>query len=189
MDAAVPEARRVFGRAPIEVYGSTETGGIAYDREGNDTLAGAGVGRALVGVSILQLPGDRIRVSGPAVFRASGHRPADRARLEPDGRLVLLGRAGRMIKIGGRRLDLGDLESALRRLPGVSDAFAAPHPDDPEQLAAVLATTLAPLPLRALLRQHLAPWKIPRRLVAVPVFPLTPRGKPDASALRALLQR
>jgi acyl-CoA synthetase (AMP-forming)/AMP-acid ligase II len=94
-----------------------------------------------------------------------------------------------MIKIGGRRLDLGDLETALRRLPGVADAFAAPHPDDPEQIAAVLATPLPPLPLRTLLREHLAPWKIPRRLVAVPAFPLTPRGKPDSAALRALLHR
>ena len=178
-----------FGLKPHGFYGSTETGGIAYDREGDDTLDGAGVGAALEGVSITQLPGDRIRVSGPAVCRASGHIPADRARLGPDGRLVLLGRAGRMIKIGGRRLDLGDLEAALRRLPGIADAFAAPHPDDSEQLAAVLATTLAPLPLRALLRQHLAPWKVPRRLVAVPAFPLTARGKPDAAALRALLQR
>ena len=178
-----------FGLKPHGFYGSTETGGIAYDREGDDTLAGAGVGRALDGVSIVQLPADRIRVSSPAVCRAAGHIPADRARLGPDGRLVLLGRAGRMIKIGGRRLDLGDLEAALRRLPGIADAFAAPHPDDPEQLAAVLATTLAPLPLRALLRAHLAPWKIPRRLVAVPAFPLTPRGKPDAAALRALLRR
>ena len=178
-----------FGIKPRGFYGSTETGGIAYDREGDDTLSGSGVGTALDGVSIVQLPADRVRVSGPAVHRAGGHVPADRARLGPDGRLVLLGRAGRMIKIGGRRLDLGDLEAALRRLPGVADAFAAPHPDDPGQLAAVLATTLAPLPLRALLRQHLAPWKVPRRLVAVPAFPVTPRGKPDSAALRALLQR
>jgi acyl-CoA synthetase (AMP-forming)/AMP-acid ligase II len=170
-------------------YGSSETGGIAYDRTGDGTLAGHGVGTALDGVSITQLPGQRVRVSGAAVFRAAGHIPSDRARLEPDGRLILLGRAGRLHKIGGRRLDLGELENTLRLLPGVADAFVAPHPDDPEQLAAVLATDLAPLPLRSLLRAHLAPWKIPRRLVPVPAFPLTARGKPDPAALRALLAR
>ena len=178
-----------FGLKPHGFYGSSETGGIAYDRAGDDTLDGLSVGRALDGVFITQLRGNRIRIASPAVQRASGHIPSDRARLDPDGRLVLLGRAGRMIKIGGRRLDLGDLETALRRLPGVADAFAAPHPDDPEQIAAVLATPLPPLPLRTLLREHLAPWKIPRRLVAVPAFPLTPRGKPDSAALRALLHR
>ena len=180
---------RRFGLKPRGFYGSTETGGIAYDREGDDTLAGLGVGRALEGVSITRLPRDRVRVRSPAAQRASGHIPADRARLGPDGRLALLGRAGRMVKIAGRRLDLGELENALRRLPGVADAFVASHPDNPEQLAAVLATPLAAPALRALLRARLAPWKIPRRLVPVPAFPLTARGKPDTAALRVLLSR
>ncbi|MCX6937158.1 MAG: class I adenylate-forming enzyme family protein [Verrucomicrobia bacterium] len=176
-----------FGLKPHSFYGSTETGGIAYDSTGDDTLQGLGVGRALQGVTITQRPRDRIHVSSAAVSRRNGHRPADRARLQPDGRLVLLGRTGRMLKVGGRRLDLGDLEAELRRLPGILDAFVAPHPDEPEHLAAVLATPLSPLPLRVLLRAQLAPWKTPRRIVAVAAFPLTPRGKPDPAALRALL--
>jgi acyl-CoA synthetase (AMP-forming)/AMP-acid ligase II len=178
-----------FGLKPHGFYGSSETGGIAYDRDGDDTLAGASVGTALDGVSIMPLRGQRVRVRSAAVLRAAGHIPADRARLEPDGRLVLLGRAGRLHKIGGRRLDLGELENTLRALPDVADAYVAPHPDDPEQLAAVLATTLEAAALRALLRAHLAPWKIPRRLVPLPAFPLTARGKPDTAALRALLAR
>ncbi|MBC8012184.1 MAG: hypothetical protein H7067_19045, partial [Burkholderiales bacterium] len=178
-----------YNLKPHGFYGSSETGGIAYDRAGDDTLSGRSVGTALDCVSIIPLRGQRIRVQSPAVQRPDGFRPADRARLEPDGRLVLLGRAGRLHKIGGRRLDLGELETSLRRIPGIADAFVTPHPDDPNQLAAALATTLAPLPLRTLLRAHLAPWKIPRRLVPVPTFPLTARGKPDAAALRALLHR
>lgn len=175
--------RARFGLGPRSFYGSSETGGIAYDRNGDGVL------RPLDDVSILQLRGQRVRVLSPAVFRAAGHIPADRVRLEPDGRLVLLGRTGRLVKIAGRRLDLAELENALRSIPGIADAFVAPHPDDPEHLAAVLATPLAPLPLRALLRAHLAPWKIPRRLVPVAAFPLTARGKPDSAALRALLAR
>lgn len=181
--------RNKFGLVPHGFYGSSETGGIAYDRAGDDTLTGRSVGMSLGGVSIIQLPRARIRVTSPAVFRRFGHSPADRARLEPDGRIVLLGRAGRLHKIAGRRLNLGELESSLRCLPGIADAFVGPHPEDPEQLAAVLVTTLAPLPLRALLRAHLASWKIPRRLVPVATFPLTARGKPDNRALRTLLQR
>lgn len=172
-----------FGLVPRGFYGSSETGGIAYDRAGDGAL------HPLDGVSVTQLRGNRVSVLSPAVFRASGHIPADRVRLELDGRLVLLGRAGRLVKIAGRRLDLGELENTLRAIPDIADAFVAPHPDAPEHLAAVLATPLAPLPLRALLRTHLAPWKIPRRLVPVPAFPLTARGKPDLAALRALLVR
>ncbi len=36
---------------------------------------------------------------------------------------------------------------------------------------------------------HLAPWKIPRHLLAVATFPPSARGKPDSTALRALLAR
>lgn len=185
-------ARAFFGKyalKPRGFYGSSETGGISYDRTGDDTLAGLGVGTALDGVSIFPLRGQRVRVRSAAVFGRGEHTPADRARLEPGGRLVLLGRTGRMIKIAGRRLDLAELESALRQLPGIGDAFVSPHPDNLEDLAAVLATRLPAVHLRALLRAHLAPWKIPRRLVPVPAFPVTARGKPDTAALRALLVR
>lgn len=175
--------RTRFGLAPHSFYGSSETGGIAYDPTGDGPLL------PLHGVSITPLRGQRIRVQSPAVFRPAGHIPADRVQLDPSGHLLLLGRTGRMIKLGGRRLDLAELESHLRQLPGITDAWAAPHPDDPEQLAAVLVTDLRPLPLRALLRTHLASWKIPRRLVPVAAFPLTARGKPDPAALRALLRR
>jgi long-chain acyl-CoA synthetase len=178
-----------FGLKPHGFYGSSETGGIAYDRSGDETLAGTSVGTPLDGVSIEALPRKRVRVRSAAVLRAGGHIPADRARLEPDGRIVLLGRSGRLHKIGGRRLDLGELEATLRALPDIADAFVAPHPEDPEQLAAVLATPLPPPALRTLLRAHLAAWKIPRRLVPVSAFPLTARGKPDNAALHALIAR
>ncbi|MFH1499385.1 MAG: hypothetical protein ABII82_16365, partial [Verrucomicrobiota bacterium] len=128
------------------------------------------------------------RVTGAAVCGGS-FSPADRARLGPDGRVTLLGRSGRMVKVAGRRLDAGDLENALRGLDGISDAFVAPHPDDPGQLAAVVATELKPPELRALLGARLASWKVPRRLVPVDSLPLTARGKPDGAALRALLKR
>ncbi len=178
-----------FGISPRGFYGSSETGGIAYDRDGQDTRTGRSVGTALEGVTITPLRGGRIRVRGAAVGKTSGHVPADLARIETDGRVVLLGRAGRMVKIAGRRLDLGELEHALRRVPGIADAYVAPHPTEPDQLAAALATALAAGEVRALLRGHLALWQIPRRLVVLPGFPLTARGKPDLAALRDLLSQ
>lgn len=181
---------RRFGLAPHGFYGSSETGGICYDRDGAATLAGRGVGTPLPGVTITPTRGQRFRVTSPAVHRRAGFSPADRGELDPaTGELRLLGRSGRMVKIAGRRLDLSELENTLRALPEVADAFVMPHPEHPETLAAALASTRPAAELRAALRGRLAAWKIPRRLLVLPAFPLTPRGKTDTSALRAALTR
>ncbi len=176
-----------FALTPHGFYGSSETGGITYDRSGDATLAGRSVGTPLKGVTLASTRGGRFRVTSPAVFRTGSFCPADRATLAADGELVLRGRTGRMIKIAGRRLDLGELEQSLRRLPDVRDAFVAPHPHHSGELAAVVATPLTASALRPLLRAHLASWKLPRRIVITAEFPLTARGKPDARALLALL--
>lgn len=176
-----------FNLKPHGFYGSSETGGISYDRTGEATLAGRSVGPPLPGVRITKARGQRIRVVSAAVFRAGGFSPADHAKIDASGELRLQGRAGRQVKIAGRRLDLSALEATLRTLPGITDAFVCIHPDQPENLAAVLATPLASADVRPLLRERLASWKIPRRLVTTPAFPLTLRGKTDTRALVTML--
>jgi len=176
-----------FALKPRGFYGSSETGGITYDCSGDATLSGRSVGTPLKGVNLTPTRGGRFRITSPAVFKTGSFCPADRATLTADGELVLRGRTGRMVKIAGRRLDLGELEQSLRRLPDVRDAFVTPHPHHPGELAAVVATPLAASALRPLLRAHLASWKLPRRLVTTSEFPLTARGKPDARALHAML--
>lgn len=170
-------------------YGSSETGGISYDRTGEATLADRSVGTPLDGVTLTPVRGGRLRITSDAVTGRGGFTPADLAIIDDRGELVLQGRAGRLVKIAGRRLDLGDLERLLRTVPDVRDAFACVHPDTPDELAAVLATSLDLPTLRTSLRRDFAAWKIPRRLVLVAEFPLTARGKPDTRALQALLRR
>jgi len=191
--------RRVHG-----FYGSSETGGITYDRSGEATLAGRSVGTPLEGVRLYFQPGQRFVVESGSVFTrgnrrariqksdaaATGtgrHRPADRAALNELGELCLLGRAGRMMKIAGRRIDLAELESTVRKLPGVRDAFFTAHPQRPEELAGVIASDLDLEAVRSLLRRDLAPWKVPKKLVALSQFPVTGRGKTDTAALRRQL--
>jgi len=187
-----------FGLRIHNFYGSSETGGIAYDRTGQATLAGRSVGRPLRGVRLHLGRGGRFIVESAAVHtignptpRGAGglgrHRPADLARLEKNGELVLVGRTGRMLKVGGRRLDPAEVERALKSLPGVRDAFVALHPARPEALAAFVTGRIAADAAREALRTSLAAWKIPRKIVALPEFPLTPRGKTDTRKLRELL--
>ena len=52
------------------------------------------------------------------------YRSGDLVRYEPEG-LVFLGRADDQVKIGGRRIELGEVEAALQDLPRVTAATAA----------------------------------------------------------------
>ncbi len=181
-----------FGKKIHAFYGSSETGGITYDRTGESALAGRGVGRPLPGVRLTPGRGRTVTIASAAAFtlgnRTPGaHRPKDRVAFTADGEVVLLGRAGRTVKIAGRRLDLAEVERALRALPGVRDAFVAPHAARAESLAAAVAADVPGEALRAALRERLAAWKIPRKIVTLAAFPLTARGKADTARLRALL--
>jgi long-chain acyl-CoA synthetase len=186
------ETARAFfaktGRSPQAFYGTSETGGITFDRGGEATRLGRSVGTPLAGVRLRFGRGRRFVVASPAVGGRGEFSPSDHAELNTHGELALLGRAGRMVKIAGRRLDLTELETALRRVPGVRDALAAPHPTRPDELATALATDLPANAVRGALRERLATWKIPRRIIVLPAFPLTARGKTDVRALQTLLE-
>lgn len=179
-------------------YGSSETGGITYDRSGDAALTDGNVGTPLPGVRLMFERGvGRFTVSSPAVFtlgnrrrRADGngvHQPADLAALNANGELRLQGRRGRFVKIAGRRLDPGEVENVLKSLPGVRDAWVAAHPGRADALAAVVAGDVSGNELRLALRERLASWKIPKRVLALAAFPLTARGKVDGARLRELL--
>jgi acyl-coenzyme A synthetase/AMP-(fatty) acid ligase len=166
---------------------TSETGGISFDRTGEATLEGRSVGTPLAGVRIAFRSGGRFTVSSPAVLGKGKFSPADRASLNAAGELALLGRTGRMVKVAGRRLDLSEIEAALRSVPGIRDAYAHLGAGTQAPLCAAVATDLPAAEIRRLLRARLASWKIPARIVRLPAFPLTPRGKADGRGLRQLL--
>ena len=176
-------------------YGSSETGGIAYDRDGAAALAG-GVGRAMRGVQLRHLRGQRLQVSSAAVFthgnrRRAGkfgaHVMADRVARDDRGGLTLLGRVGTMVKLAGRRVDLAEVAANLRRLPGVRDVWVGVGGEPEAMLGAAVATARPPAELRAALQADTAAWKIPKRWRIVAELPLTARGKIDTRALRVSL--
>jgi len=178
--------RRRFGRFVHNFYGSSETGGIAYDRTGQCTLTGRSIGRPLRGVRLRFAPRERFAVESAAVS-GGAHRPADRGCLNAKGELVLLGRTGRTVKLSGKRVDLAEVEKALQRLPGVSAAVVFLPADSRGLSAAVAGTNLpAPRALAQALQPNLAAWKIPRRWISLAALPVTARGKPDARAIRRL---
>jgi acyl-CoA synthetase (AMP-forming)/AMP-acid ligase II len=183
-----------FGRRLHNFYGSSETGGIAFDATGAATLRG-GVGRALRGVTLTGLPRQRLLVSSAAVWtHGNRRRPAcpgtalmpDLVRFDPRGQLTLLGRRGSTVKIAGRRVNLAEIAARLRGVRGVKDAWVGVSAGVEPVLGAVVATARHAAELRAALLADTAAWKIPKRLVVVAELPLTTRGKLDRPALQAL---
>jgi acyl-coenzyme A synthetase/AMP-(fatty) acid ligase len=119
-----------LGRAPLEIFGSTETGGVAWRRQepGPDRLRWT----PLRGVRVLRVAegpeNGHLRVASPFVSAGaeSGDTSAftmgDLAEVGADGRFALAGRGDRVVKIGEKRLALPEMESRLRAHPFVSDA-------------------------------------------------------------------
>ena len=184
-----------FGRRLHSFYGSSETGGIAYDRDGSAALAG-GVGRAMRGVTLTILPGQRLRVTSAAVTtrgnaRKVGSRGAwimpDRVALQPNGNVMLLGRRGTTVKVAGRRVNLAEVTRRLQQLPGVQEAWAGVTAGAEPTLAAVVATARTPAELRLALAPSTAAWLIPKKIRVVADLPVTARGKFDTQALQALV--
>ncbi|MEN0138385.1 MAG: amino acid adenylation domain-containing protein [Rhodococcus sp. (in: high G+C Gram-positive bacteria)] len=116
------------------------------------------------------------------------YRTGDLARYRPDGTLEFLGRTDHQVQIRGYRIELGEVEAALRALPSVHLAVAAVVGAATPKLAAAVTVSTTPAAdlagqLAALLPTHM----IPERIVTLEAFPLTPNGKLDRSAVRAIL--
>ena len=183
-----------FGQRLHSFYGSSETGGIAYDATGRAALAGQ-VGRAMHGVNLQARRGARLQVSSAAVTTHGNRRRngkfgawlmPDRVALDARGNLTLLGRRGTTVKIAGRRVNLAEVTGRLRQLPGVREAWAGVSAESDALLGAVVASDRTAADLRSALQADTATWKIPKRLTVVAALPVTARGKPDVRALRAL---
>jgi amino acid adenylation domain-containing protein len=118
------------------------------------------------------------------------YRTGDRVTVH-DGELVHLGRLDQQIKLRGYRVELHEIEGALRLWIGVDEAVvqAVTKPDGTLELAAVCTGDVPELrELRAQLQRHLPLHMIPKRVVKVERLPLNDRGKVDRTACAALLR-
>lgn len=186
--------RQATGLGITEVYGSTETGGIA-----TRCRAAGETGWTAFPVLRWRLAGELLAVDSPFLspelardgdgFFCTG----DRAAPDPSGGgngFVLLGRADGIVKVGGKRVDLAEVEEKLAAIPGVQEAhvYALPDPGSRgESIAALVVAALTPGEILEALRTRLPPQALPRRLRRVEQLPLTPAGKRDREAAEKLL--
>lgn len=157
--------------------------------EGELCLGGVGLARGYAG-----RPDPTAERFVPDPFAAAPgerlYRTGDRARLRADGALEFLGRRDGQVKLRGLRVELGEIESALRDHPAVRDAAVTVRrvAEGDERLTAYIVPrhgVLDPVSLRATLRERLPDYLIPGGWVRLAALPLSPSGKLDRGALPA----
>jgi myxalamid-type nonribosomal peptide synthetase MxaA len=113
----------------------------------------------------------------------------DLARYLPTSDIICLGRVDDQVKIHGVRVELGEVESALRGIAGVSDAVVVAWQDargDMQLVGHVIANqkdSLSTSQLRAHLRERLPEVMIPPYILFTEKFPKTANGKIQRAAL------
>ena len=123
------------------------------------------------------------------------YRTGDLGFLSPDGMLHFIGRGDHQIKLHGYRIELGDVEENLLKLPGVRRAVVLPQMREGAVHALVgfvereggEDSLAASLQMKKLLRTFLPSYMVPKKLVFLPKIPVTPNGKTDRKTLEGML--
>jgi amino acid adenylation domain-containing protein len=129
-------------------------------------------------------------------FRPNPHRPGerlyatgDRGYIRADGRVVHVGRVDGQVKIRGARIEIGEVEAALRTHPGVDDGAVGvwePSPGDRRLVAyavPVAGAELTPASVLAHLKHQLPSYSVPSTALLLDEFPRNPNGKLDRRQL------
>jgi amino acid adenylation domain-containing protein len=159
---------------------------------GEICLGGAGVARGYLGRP--ELTAERF-LPDPFATEAEGgpgarlYRTGDLGRFTANGEIEFLGRTDHQVKIRGVRIEPGEVEAVLARLPGAGEvAVVAVGEPEPRLVAWVSGSVESDL--RAWLRDRLPAPMIPADFVTAPgPLPRLPSGKVDRQALARLAPR
>lgn len=121
------------------------------------------------------------------------YRTGDRVRADAEETLRYVGRTDAQVKVNGHRVELGEVEHAVRESAGLEAVVAIPWPliDDAGAagIQVFLATdSLNEQALRRNLKERLPAYMIPRRIHALPSLPLNANGKFDRRELKRRLE-
>ncbi len=161
------------------------------DEEGNEAKEGELCLTGHVARCYLNHPEESAKTFIPNPFREKdGHdvmlKTGDLVRVLPDGNFVFLNRKDWMVKINGQRVEPGEIEAQLRRIPGIKDAAVKDFTDDSSAYLAayyVSENKIADEELRKVLSKTLPEYMIPAFFVRLENLPVNANGKVDRGAL------
>ncbi|MCJ8170369.1 AMP-binding protein [Atopomonas sediminilitoris] len=190
--AASAQIAQWLTHAPIEIYGSSETGGVAW-RQASDHW------QPLPSVELSQDASGALQVR--SAFLPAGHceHTADAVELTAQG-MRLLGRLDRIVKLEEKRIALPALEQRLESHPWVSDARLGLLQQGRAHLGAVIALNAAGVfalrnqgrqhvtqTLRTHLRGYCENLALPRRWRLLQQLPFNSQGKLSQQHIEQLL--
>ncbi len=203
--AALPEAVSVmlaerFGMEVTEVLGSSETGGIGHRTAVREAGQTPEPFAALPGVRVTEGEGGRMAIVSPFIDAAAPvpYLSADRVVVIDETRFMHLGRADGVVKVGGTRVSLQEIEARLLAMPGVTDAHVwavAVGGARGHETRSVVAgkdasgELLTIDAIRKELLRWLEPVVLPRRVRVLEALPREPTGKLKRDVLEALFER
>jgi acyl-coenzyme A synthetase/AMP-(fatty) acid ligase/3-hydroxymyristoyl/3-hydroxydecanoyl-(acyl carrier protein) dehydratase len=178
---------------PTEIFGSSETGGIAW-RQGDSLW------QPFADVQLSQDNDGALRIASPYLPAGHVEQTFDAARIAADGRFELLGRLDRIVKLEEKRISLPMLEQALLNHPWVADARLGVVQENRASLGALLVLSEQGLhalrnqgrralteELRQHLSQHCEALALPRRWRLLRQLPFNAQGKLPQAEVEALL--
>ncbi|MGH8050058.1 MAG: AMP-binding protein [Arenimonas sp.] len=187
---------QLWQRRPIEVFGSSETGGIAW-RQSED---GSTSWQPLPGVE-WKIVADHLQIRSPHLANEQWFVTQDRAALRDQAKFELLGRSDRIIKLEERRISLTAIEKSLQLSEWIQECKLTVLPGQRERLAAfvVLASAgkevllakgkLAVVnQLRSALETSVDPIAIPRHWRFLDAMPTDAQGKTSQRMLAELFR-
>lgn len=183
--------------APIEVYGSTETGGIGFRKRVTDNVDW----QAFANIELQQDDRGALAIRSPHLPDGSLFQTEDKVLLSASGSFRLIGRLDRIVKLEEKRLSLPELEQFCLQSDLVAAASALLLQEPRVQLALVvvlsakgqlLLRSAGKLTLNRLLKQHLLQRfervLLPRKFRYVQALPYNNQGKLPRAQLEALFQ-
>jgi acyl-CoA synthetase (AMP-forming)/AMP-acid ligase II/3-hydroxymyristoyl/3-hydroxydecanoyl-(acyl carrier protein) dehydratase len=191
-------ARRIehrSGRTVVEIYGSSETGGIAW-RQASIEAAWT----PFAGIELTPGP-ERCLLRSPFLPGTEPYPLDDAVIFHADGRFMLSGRLDRIVKVEEKRLSLDELEQALRQSDWVAESHCLLLKDGRDRIAAAIVLTekgwaalerqgraALTASLRKQLMQAFDAVVLPRKWLFMNMLPLTPQGKIDNVLLLKLMR-